>query len=118
MEAIQDLNVWSRSKTFAVDIYKAFAACKDRGFKDQITRASVSIPSNIAEGYDRNSKKEFARYLNIAKGSCAEVRTQLYISEETGLIDEQDARKLTKESLEITKMLQGLINHCKKQINT
>lgn len=112
MEAIQELTVWRRSKAFAVSIYKAFAFCKDRGFKDQITRASISIPSNIAEGYDRNSKKEFARYLKIAKGSCAEVRTQLYIGEEIGLIDNQSAKKLTSESLEITKMLQGLINHC------
>ena len=114
MDALRELKVWHRSKTLSVNIYKALAICRDHGFKDQITRASVSIPSNIAEGYERNSKNGFAHYLRIAKGSCAEVRTQLQIGEEIGFIDKQTASKLEQESLEISKMIQGLINYCKK----
>ncbi|HKK16926.1 MAG TPA: four helix bundle protein [Gammaproteobacteria bacterium] len=85
MDALNELHVWQRSKDLAVSIYKLLFSCKDRGFKDQLTRACISIPSNIAEGYERHSKKEFARYLKIAKGSCAEVRTQLIIGQEIGL---------------------------------
>ena len=116
MDALEELKVWSRSKSLAINIYKALSNCKDRGFKDQITRAAVSIPSNIAEGYERSSKREFARYLKISKGSCAEFRTQLQIGEEIGFIDKQSSKQLQSESLEISKMLQGLINHCKRSV--
>ena len=118
MDALQELQVWQRSKDLAVAVYKLLASCKDRGFKDQITRASVSIPSNIAEGYERHSKKEFAHYLKIAKGSCAEVRTQLLIGQEIGFLDAEESNNLIEESLEISKMLQGLIRHCKKDGTT
>lgn len=91
--------------------FKLFANCRDYGFKDQITRAAVSIPSNIAEGFERNSTKEFINYLRIARGSCAELRTQLYIGEEINYIELQAAQSLQQEALEISKMLQGLINH-------
>jgi four helix bundle protein len=114
MDALQELQVWCRSKDLAVAVYKLLAACGDRGFKDQLTRASVSIPSNIAEGYERHSKKEFANYLRIAKGSCAEVRTQLLIGQEIGILKTEDSNRLIKETLQISKMLQGLIKHCKK----
>lgn len=116
MDALEKLEVWRRSKSLAVEVYKVMTNCHDHGFKDQITRSSVSIPSNIAEGYERNSKKEFANFLRYAKGSCAELRTQLQIGEEIGFIERDSAKKLQQESLEITKMLQGLINHCKRYI--
>ncbi|MBI4006645.1 MAG: four helix bundle protein [Gammaproteobacteria bacterium] len=115
MDALEELEVWCRSKNLAIAIYKTMDTCKDHGFKDQITRASVSIPSNIAEGYERYSKKEFANYLRIAKGSCAEVRTQLQIGHDIGFIDSVTAKELIKESLEISKMLHGLIKYCKER---
>ncbi|MEJ2685452.1 MAG: four helix bundle protein [Candidatus Sulfobium sp.] len=77
----EDLEVWKSSYKLAVEIYKRFSNCKDYGLKDQITRSSVSVPSNIAEGFERNSNKEFIRYLYIAKGSCGELRTQLHIAQ-------------------------------------
>jgi len=61
-----------------------FSECKDFGFKDQICQAAVSIPSNVAEGYERNSPGDFTRFLNIAKGSAGELRTHLYIARELG----------------------------------
>jgi four helix bundle protein len=118
MDALDELKVWTRGKTLAINIYKSFSNCRDRGFKDQITRAAISIPSNIAEGYERSSKKEFSHYLKIAKGSCAEVRTQLQIGEAVGLVTHQESIDLQSESLHISKMLQGLINHCNKHIKS
>ena len=114
-DALEGLDVWRRSRFMAVQIFKLFANCRDYGFKDQVTRAAVSIPSNIAEGFERNSTKEFINYLRIARGSCAELRTQLYIGEEINYIEFQAAKSLQQEALEISKMLQGLINHYKSR---
>ena len=76
----------------------------------QITRSAVSIPSNIAEGAERKTVKEFANFLYIAKGSSAELRTQLYLAGELAYISRAECKKMVLESKEITKMLQGLIN--------
>ena len=81
----------------------------------QITRSAVSIPSNIAEGAERKTVKEFANFLYIAKGSSAELRTQLYLTRELGYIPRAISKKLILESKEITKMLQGLINSLDSQ---
>lgn len=113
MDALEELEVWKRSKQLAVSIYKILRFCRDRGYKDQITRASISVPSNIAEGYERYSNKEFVNYLRIAKGSCAEVRTQLIIGREIGYLDFNTANALIQESFEISKMLHGLMKYCK-----
>lgn len=117
-DALESLDVWKRSRSLTVNIYKVFASCKDYGFKDQITRAAVSIPANIAEGFERNSRKEFMNFLRFARGSCAELRTQLYISEDISLIDSETAKTLQREALEISKMLQGLINRYKINDNS
>jgi four helix bundle protein len=84
--------------------------------RDQMNRAALSIPSNIAEGAERDSKKEFIHFLNIAKGSAAELRTQIYISEKIGILDSDRTRPLIKETKEISSMLQGLINAQKKKL--
>ncbi len=81
------LDVWKKSARLSTDVYKAFAECKDFGFKDQITRASLSVPSNIAEGMEKMSVKDQIRFLDIAKGSAAEFATQTYIAMEIGYVD-------------------------------
>lgn len=116
-DALQSLEVWNRSRQLTVEIYQALRSCKDYGFKDQITRSAVSVPSNIAEGFERNSKRDFINYLRIARGSCAETRTQLYIAEDIGYVDKSKAGSLIVEALEISKMLQGLINRYTPDIN-
>ncbi len=113
MDAFEKLDVWKRSSRLCVDLYQSLSICRDVGFKDQITRSALSVPSNIAEGYERDSAKEFARFLRIAKGSCGELRTQLYIGAEAGLLDKALALKMVAEATEISKMLQGLIGRCK-----
>ena len=74
-----DLEVWQRSCPFAVRVYETLKSCRDFGLRDQMTRAAVSIASNIAEGAERDSVAEYVRFLHITKGSAAETRTQLII---------------------------------------
>ena len=109
MAAFEHLEVWKRSSRLCIDIYKQFESCRDFGFKDQITRSALSVPSNIAEGYERGSPKEYVRFLNIAKGSCGELRTQLYIGREIGFIEKPTAASFISEATEISKMTHGLI---------
>ena len=110
MQAFEQLDVWKRSCRLSADLYSSFASCKNLNLKDQACRSALSIPSNIAEGYERNSSREFARSLKIAKGSCGELRTQLYIGIEAGFLDKTQAMKFIQETEEISKMLQGLIS--------
>lgn len=105
----EDLMVWKRSTRLSIEIYQHLHELKDFGFKDQITRSGLSIPSNIAEGFDRESNKECATFLSYAKGSCAELRTQIFIGVEIGYIDRTIGEKWIQESQEISLMLGGLI---------
>lgn len=109
MDAFEKLEVWQRSCRLAVAVYKMLNGCRDYGFRDQASRSGLSVPSNIAEGYERNSRNEYVRFLKIAKGSCGELRTQLYIGSKAGLIDGEVASELINESIEVARMLQGLI---------
>ncbi len=86
----KELRVWQETKSLAVDIYKMSAKgelSKDYGLRDQMRRSAVSIVSNVAEGYERNSDKEFIRFLMISKGSIAELRTQLDIAHEISYVE-------------------------------
>jgi len=108
--SFEDLDVWKRSCRLAVEICTMVKDSKEYVLKDQMSRAAISIASNVAEGAERGSKAEFVRFLNIAKGSAAELRTQLYISVRLGsIISEEKATVLISEVKEISNMLQGLI---------
>lgn len=111
MEALEQLEVWKRSCRLCVDLYQLLSTCRDYGFEDQVTRSALSVPSNIAEGYERDSASEFIRFLRIAKGSCGELRTQLYIGREAGFIERPKALEFIGEATEISRMIQGLIKH-------
>lgn len=104
------LDVWRRSRQLAVRIYKELSGCHDWGFRDQVTRSALSMPSNIAEGMERASVKEKCQFLRIAKGSCAELRTQLLIGCDIGYISGPLAEELIQETRELSRMLSGLIN--------
>ena len=80
MNGFEDLQIWKDGIHLTVETYSVLSSCKDYGFKDQIQRAAVSIPSNISEGYERHTNKEFINFLYIAKGSCGEYRTHLKIA--------------------------------------
>ena len=108
-KSYENLEVWQLSIELSVRIYELLKNCRDYGFKDQICRAAVSIPSNISEGMERDSTKETIRFLHIAKGSCAEVRTQLLIAFRIGYIDAAAFEALKPDAESISRMLHGLV---------
>ena len=113
----EDLDVWVAAKDASVMIYKITeneSLRKDFGLKDQIRRASISIISNIAEGFERNGNKEFIQFLSIAKGSAGEVRAQLYIIKELEFINEEEFTLLNEKVTQVSKMLSGFINYLKQ----
>ncbi len=109
MARFEELAVWKRSARLSAELYKSLRDLKDFGFRDQITRAGLSIPSNIAEGYERESAKETTNFLNYAKGSAGELRTQLYIGMDIGYIERESGMAWIKEAEEISRMLHALI---------
>ncbi len=115
IERFEDLEVWKEGMRLTVDIYKRLKDCKDFGLRDQMQRAAVSIPSNIAEGFERNSNKEFIQFLYIAKSSCAELRTQSYLATEIGIWDKAIGDDLIERTKKISAMLYKLIRTRKKK---
>jgi len=110
----EDLEVWKRSSRLCADLYKYFQDIKDFGFRDQITRSALSIPSNIAEGVERDSKKDFDRFLQYSKGSCGELRTQIYIGIDIDYIEPAVGKKWIQETKELSAMLVGLSKSLRK----
>lgn len=112
LHTFEELEVWKRACRLSVDVCDAAKTIKPYALQDQISRAAISIPSNIAEGAERDSEGDFIRFLRIAKGSCAELRTQLYIyrklSERSGETLEGIA-SFIEETRGISAMLQALI---------
>jgi four helix bundle protein len=112
IKSYRDLTVWQRAKAFAVEIYRATESFPHReqySLTDQIRRAAVSIPSNVAEGHIKRSDKVFANHLDIALGSAAELDTQLEIALEVSYLKPETYKSLVAELQEIMKMLRGLL---------
>ncbi|MDU8886255.1 four helix bundle protein [Yeosuana sp. MJ-SS3] len=107
MHRFKDLEIWKRSRLFCSDIYKItskFPESEKFGLTNQLRRASVSIPSNIAEGSSRKSDKDFSRFLEITLGSAYEIETQLLIAHDLKFISEHEINQLSNELAEIIKM--------------
>ena len=111
----EDLDVWKEGMRLARDIYKRMQNSRDYGLRDQMQRAAVSIPSNIAEGFERKSNKEFIQFLFIAKSSCGELRTQIYLAIEIGVIEKNDGSELIERTRKISAMLYKLITTRKEK---
>ncbi len=118
-KSYKDLVVWQRAVSLVVDIYKVssqFPREEVYGLTSQIRRASVSIPSNIAEGQGRNSPRAFANHLNIALGSAAELETQLIVSSEVGYLSQATLVELIDELTEIIRMIYGLLRAQERKV--
>ena len=115
MKQFEDLDCWKKAKDLSVVIYKIFQSNSDFWFKNQIERAAVSISNNIAEWYERQTDKELRQLLFIAKWSCWEVRSMLYIALDFWYIDQTMFQKLFQVCIEISKMLAWLIKSLKRR---
>ncbi len=122
IRTFEDLEVWKRGCQLAVDVYVAFNNSKDFAMKNQVVRSSLSISSNIAEGNERDTTGDYIRFLRIAKGSCGELRTQLFIAQKVhkslSLPEIHNIKDMIQETREISRMLQALINSLEKRRST
>ena len=113
----EDIEAWQMARTLTVEVYQftqqeVFG--RDYGMKDQIRRASVSIMNNIAEGFERGSNKDFAKFLFISRGSAGEVRSLLYVAKDLGYISEEEFENNKELCCRIAGALWGLIQHLRK----
>lgn len=104
-KSYEELEVWKRSRLLAVTVCRPFKDCRDFGLKDQITRSAVSVPSNIAEGAERNTKPEFVQFLGYAKGSLAELRTQILIAQDLDYLSQACGTSMLEEAEQLSRML-------------
>lgn len=110
--SFESLRVWHDARHLVTKIYsstKANGFAQDYSFRDQIRRAAISVMSNIAEGHERHGSREFVHFLSIAKGSCGEVRSQLYAAEDVGYLDHESASILRGEAAQLARGLAALI---------
>lgn len=114
--SFEDLEVWKRGCRVAVEICSLLRSWREWGLRDQMMRAAVSIPSNIAEGAERSAPREFARFLNIARGSAGELRTQIYIASRAEMLTAEKARELILELKEISSMLYALADQQRNRV--
>ena len=114
INSFEDIQAWQKARELTKEIYKVSnsgAFSKDYGLRDQIRRASVSIVSNIAEGFERNGSKEFRQFLSISKGSAGEVRAQLYVAFDLEYITKEEFEKLNSLVFDTSRMISGFINY-------
>ncbi len=118
-KSFEEMEVWQSSIELCTEVYqitKNELFNKDFGLKDQIRRSSVSISSNIAEGSERESVKSFLHFLYIARGSCAELKTQLLIAKNLDYISLYDFEKIDEKANSIGKQLNGFIKYLKTKV--
>jgi four helix bundle protein len=121
VERFEDLIAWQKARELTRAIYEitrqgAFA--KDFGLSGQIQRASVSVMSNIAEGFERGSNGDFHRFLCIAKASCAELRSQLYVALDAGYLNQSEFERLSAQAQEVNRIVGGLRASIERQLKT
>jgi four helix bundle protein len=115
MESFEKPEVSIRGSRLCVKLYQELKGRWEWGFRDQITRSALSVPSNIAKGYERNSRKEYLQDLRIAKGPCGELRTQLFVGAEAGLIEIGRAGVWADEAKQIGKMLGAIVSRLSRE---
>ena len=111
IERFEDIEAWKESRILVRELYFHFKNVKDFSFRDQIQRAALSIMTNIAEGFDRGTNREFIQFLVIARGSASEVRSILYAASDIGYIDQSSFAQLYQRCITITNLVNGFIRY-------
>ena len=111
IDKFEDIESWKEARILVKEIYHLFANVKDYGFRDQIQRAAISVMSNIAEGFDRNSNKEFIQFLVIARGSVSEVKSLIYAAMDIGYVDKNNFSVISAHCLKLTNLINGFIRY-------
>ena len=117
IQKFEDIEAWKLARALANRIYDVTSKSdfsRDYGLRDQIRRASISIVSNIAEGFERDGDREFLQFLFIAKGSCGEVRAQLYLAYDRKYLSEEEFGDLSQKALQLSRMIAGLIKYLRQ----
>jgi len=119
IERFEDIKAWQQARSLVKEVYQATGEAKfakDFSLKDQIRRAAVSIVSNIAEGFSRQTDKEFVQFLHIAKGSTSEVKSQLYVALDLRYISQEGFDNLYKQADEVGRLIFGFIRYLRKAL--
>jgi len=111
----EDLEIWKEGMEISKTVYVLLKDCKDYGLKEQMQRASVSIPSNIAEGYERNGVKEKQQFMFIAKASCGELRTHMYLAVHLNYVDTEQGNILINRIKKLSVMIYNYIQFLNKK---
>lgn len=109
----EDFTIWQDARKLVKDIYTLTSKIKDYGFNDQIQRAAISVMNNIAEGAESGSDSMFKKFLQIAKGSCGEVRSMIYVGKDLNYIDEVSANQLISDCQHLSASIAKLANYLK-----
>jgi four helix bundle protein len=120
MDSYRELKVWQKSMDIAERIFcltQDFPKQQQYGLASQIQRAAVSIPANVAEGHGRSTTREYLRFLSIARGSLAELETELLLAKRIGFVDPLETAAVLEELDEISRMLRGLQNAIKRKLD-
>jgi four helix bundle protein len=108
-DTFENLEVWQEAVELAALVYENFRNCRDFGFRGQIQEAAVSVSNNIAEGYERSSNAEFIRFLDIARGSCGEVRSQTYVAIRVQLLSDEKGKGQISHAKRLSKRIARLM---------
>lgn len=114
VERFEDLRVWQESRALVREVYRSFSRCGDLSFRDQIQRAAMSTMNNIAEGFERHTKKDFAHFLDVAKGSSGEVRSMTYAAEDLMLLSAEAAGKMREDAVALASGIGALARHLRR----
>ena len=110
----EELEIWQEARALNRIIWGEFKECREFAFRDQIRRAALSVMNNIAEGFERRTPKDFAHFLDLAKGSCGEVRSMAYAGEDVGVLAQELGQQLREQSEALSQRIAAFTRHLRR----
>ncbi len=110
-ERFEELEIWQEARCLYRELYGSLRGCDDYSFRDQMQRAALSVMNNIAEGFERRTKKDFAHFLDLAKGSAGEVRSMTFAAEDIAIMQKGEAEQLRTDYEKLSRRIAGFQKH-------